>query len=142
MFFFISKFCLLPKWQSFIEICQNIYDHPQEYLAKSGCKPKIKYKSFNHLSICLATQWIPHIWIWQYLIFFLLTLVTENLQNQFYIIYLLFQFLAIYHPLKKKRKRLLTCWVPIINYIEYLTINIWNPKNSKFLNVSLTSNPD
>jgi hypothetical protein len=58
-------------------------------------------------------------------IFFLLTLVTENLQNHFLLLFIIyFRFWQYITPRKRKERRLLTCWVPIFNYIEYLTINI------------------
>jgi hypothetical protein len=64
----------------------------------------------------------------------LLTLVTKNLQNQ-KIYYL--SFISSFGNISpiQKNKRLLTRSEPIFNYIKYLTINIWNTKNSKFLNV-------
>lgn len=36
--------------------------YPQENLAKSRYKPKIKGQMFNHPSTYLATQWKPHIY--------------------------------------------------------------------------------
>ncbi len=82
-------FCFQPNWHSSLGRCRKRGHHSKEDLAKSGNKPYVKYKTFNHPSIFLATQLQPNIEI--FLLFYSSLLTIENLQNHF-----IFEFLMLF----------------------------------------------
>jgi hypothetical protein len=73
--------------------CIKSGNRPYADLVKSGYNNTSKAQTFIDPSLCLAIQWKPHVWIWQFFDLFSLSLLgTENMQKHFFSFFFLFLF--------------------------------------------------
>jgi len=85
--------------------CIKSGNRPYADLVKSGYNNTKNAQSFNDPSLCLAIQWKPHVWIWQFFDFFSLSLLgTENMQKHFFFPFLFFFFISLSGDVSPVRK--------------------------------------